>query len=142
MIEVKGEVGGLFNRMEYLAVTTDVYDITKRIREIDPDYFILWNRIKDRYEVHSKRDPSFTFCLVIPYPELDQRTLDLVWDTRAEKARELIAKLNTENEYKDRKQEEYARDYIKWVGGEVFSYLDKFAAKDRIDKGAFKTRFV
>ncbi|MFA5453211.1 MAG: hypothetical protein WC248_06525 [Candidatus Methanomethylophilaceae archaeon] len=142
MIEVMDEVGGLFNRKEYLAVTTDVFDITNRIKEIDPNYFILWNRIKDRYEVHSKRYPSFTFCLVVPYSELDQRTLDLVWDTRAEKARELITKLNMENEHRDKKQEEYARDYIKWVGGEVFSYLNKFAAKDTVDKGAFKTRFI
>jgi len=141
VIEV-GEEKGLFRKRDYVEVTSDVCDISKRVKGIDPGYFILFNKRKQRYELHHSGQPDFTFCLLIPYDTLDERLLNLIYDTRTEKLKEIVAKMEAHNEHLERKQDEYAKDYIKWVGSEVYNYVSTKAAKDTIDSGAFKTRFI
>jgi len=132
-IEV-GEERGFYSRRFYREITSDVYDIAKRLREIDPDYFILYDVRKDRFEIHHKGQQDNTFCLIVPYDTLDERTLILVYETRAEKAKEIFAKMQKHNERLDRQKQEDMRDYIKWVGTETFNYLNKYESKDSIDK--------
>lgn len=135
-------IENLFNRAEYSLVSSDVYDISRRITAIDKDYFILWNKRHQRYEIHHKGYPEFTFCLVVPFPELDERTLRLVWDTRAEKAKEIFAAMEKNNNHLEAKEDENFKDYVKWVGSEYYTYLSKYESKEVLDKDAWKTRWV
>jgi hypothetical protein len=52
------------------------YDITRRIREQDPSYFIVWNLRKQRYEVHTLNNKGNTFAFVVPNNRLDARVED------------------------------------------------------------------
>lgn len=77
----------------------DLFDVTARIREIDPSYFIRYNCVKRRYEVHSRKVGlcATTMQLVLPYDRLDERTLILTARTRRERAREYLREIENEN---------------------------------------------
>lgn len=76
-------------------VESDLFDIARRLKEIDAGYFIL--RREGRFEVHNRGDEP-TYCLAVPWSELDARTVELVRKTRAERAAELFAELERDNE--------------------------------------------
>lgn len=76
-------------------VESDLFDIARRLKEIDAGYFILCKR--GRFEVHNRGDEP-TYCLTVPWSELDARTVELVRKTRAERAAELFAELERDNE--------------------------------------------
>ncbi|MBR6788459.1 MAG: hypothetical protein IKM44_01480 [Clostridia bacterium] len=63
-------------------VTDDLYFIASRLKEIDPTYYVVYNLIKLRYEVHSKEQRGNTLCFVVPYGNLDARTIEYAKRTR------------------------------------------------------------
>lgn len=63
-------------------VTDDVFFIASRLKETDPSYFVVYNLLKSRYEVHSKEQRGNTLCFVVPYDRLDARTLEYAKRTR------------------------------------------------------------
>jgi len=78
-------------------VTADLYDIAKRLREIDPDYRVWYSYRKHKYEIHNVGQRGGTYALTVPYGELDERTLRLVIRTRAENAAEFIREIERKN---------------------------------------------
>jgi hypothetical protein len=57
-------------------ISHDLYDISGRIRDMEPGLFIMYNRIKERFEVHSTDNKGIdTYCFTVPHKELDARTL-------------------------------------------------------------------
>lgn len=70
---------------KYEWIRNDVYNISERIRKIDPSYFIVLNRKNGRYEVHSTENIGSTFCFLVPFNRLDNRTLEYCRETRVER---------------------------------------------------------
>lgn len=83
-------------------VKADLYDIAKRIKEIDPDYFVYYSYRRHRYEIHSKNQKGNTLALVVPYPRLDGRTLELVRKTSVERFDEIMEEERLNNERLDK----------------------------------------
>ncbi len=75
----------------------DPCDICSRIKEIDENYFITFNLLENRFEVHSCEGGD-TLCLCLPYGQLDERTLDKTRRTRKENADKMIEQMDRENE--------------------------------------------
>ncbi len=79
-----------------LEIKNDVYYIAERLKEIDFKYFILYDTKKQKYEIHHKGQ-SDTYCLTVPFDELDARTVDFVNQTRVENRDRLLKELDEEN---------------------------------------------
>lgn len=75
----------------------DLYDISRRIKEIDKDYFIVYSYVSRRFEVHHRAQRGGSFCLAVPYGALDTRTLDLTRRTRAERKEKLLEEIERDN---------------------------------------------
>ena len=73
-------------------IESNVFDIPQRLREIDADYFVVYNHSIRQFEVHHKGQDE-TYCLSIPYPELDVRTLHRVRETRVERSKIILEQL-------------------------------------------------
>jgi hypothetical protein len=56
-------------------ISSDLYDISGRIRDIEPGYFIVRNHKTGKFEIHSTDNIGDTYCLTLPYAELDARAL-------------------------------------------------------------------
>lgn len=70
-------------------VVDDLYDIGKRVKEIDSEYFVFYRYASKRYEVHVRGQKGNTLAMVVPYEKLDARTLLLLRKTRIERMDEI-----------------------------------------------------
>ena len=58
-----------------IKILNDVYNISKRIKYIDKDYYIVYDTSKHKFEVHNSNQSGGSYCLTLPYKELDERSL-------------------------------------------------------------------
>ena len=79
-------------------IYSDCQDIIKRLKEIDKDYFVVYNISRKTFELHSCGQEEGTYCLSLPFDCLDERTIDLTLKTQSQKRDELIKELDAENE--------------------------------------------
>ena len=70
--------------MNLIEITNDLYDISSRLRGVNDDYRLYYNPQKGRYEVHSAKRGKLQF--VVPYDELDARTVEYALYSRVENA--------------------------------------------------------
>lgn len=83
----------------------DLYDISSRVKEIDPAYFIVRNYKTGKFELHAGGSlRGGTLALVLPYSRLDERALTLARKTRAGRARALIEEIEKSNEKLERER--------------------------------------
>ena len=73
----------------------DIYYIGSRLREIDPDYFLV--RRGAKIEVHNRGQRGGTYALTVPFDTLDARTVEWVRRTRAERAADFLREQAREN---------------------------------------------
>lgn len=76
-----------------IVIKNDVFDIASRLKEIDKDYFVVWDTVKQRFEVHNSKNRGDTFCVSVPHKSLDARTITRVLYTRIERVEQLLDEL-------------------------------------------------
>lgn len=87
-----------------IPVNSDVFDITSRLKQIDPSYFVVFNTNKQKYELHSNEQLFTTYCLTIPFDSLDSRTVELANKTRRQNQQALLKEMEQENQKYERSQ--------------------------------------
>ena len=80
-----------------MEVKEDLFDICKRVKELDEDYFIIFNEKLCRYEVHNKKQNGCTLSIVAPYGKLDKRVLDKLRETKIERFDDICSMLKNSN---------------------------------------------
>lgn len=123
-------------------IETNVYDIPQRLREIDPGYFIVYNHADREFEVHHKEQIGNTFCLSIPYPELDCRTLYRVRETNIARAKIIMAQIEEEQIQRELSASKKFSDETSAKLREIHRYVAPKAATNTIPDDAYTTRFV
>ncbi len=81
-----------------IEIKSDVMFVSNRLKEIDSSYYLVFNTIKGKYEVHSNNQIGCSYCLTCPNDALDERLLELTKKTRRQNLNELIRKIDLENE--------------------------------------------
>ncbi len=84
-----------------IKLTHDVYEISKRIKNIDNGYFIVYNTSTCKFEVHNSFQLDTTYCLTLPYDYLDERTLNYVAKTRSVNIENILAEIEKENKIQE-----------------------------------------
>ena len=85
-----------------IKIETDALFITNRLKQIDQNYFVVYNTKKSRYELHNSKQLGDTFCLVCPYKNLDERFVILAQKTQSKNIDKLIAEIDKQNEKLDK----------------------------------------
>lgn len=80
----------------------DIYYIESRLKEIDPDYFLM--RRGGRVEVCCLGAGASERVLTVPYDVLDARTVELVRKTRVENAERLLDEIERDNRALEKKR--------------------------------------
>ena len=78
-------------------IKSDLFNISKRLKQIDKNYFLVRNRKTNKFEVHYKRNFN-SLELVLPFNKLDARTIDYVLKTRMENRKKLLEEIERENQ--------------------------------------------
>ena len=78
-------------------IFNDMFNISKRIKNIDRNYYVIFNISKQKFEVHNSSQIGSSYCLTIPYDKLDERTLKLVLKTKSANIEEILEKIENDN---------------------------------------------
>lgn len=98
-----------------IVIDSDNLFILERLKEIDKSYFIIFNLIRKKYEVHSSSQKGNSYCFTIPYNTLDERTIEYARKTRIERRDEVIKEMDRENEKREKNLYKQAVDQLKEV---------------------------
>ncbi len=93
----------------------DPFYIAERIKEIDENYFLVFNKKRGVFELHNSSQRSSTFALTIPYDTLDERAIFLARKTRRENIDKLIEEMDKENELRTKNLVKRAAEQIQEV---------------------------
>ena len=95
----------------------DLFHLSERIKAIDPDYEIYRNQRLNRWEVHWHGKLAF----VVPFDELDVRTLVYTQQTRRENADDIEREIDEGNAAIQQEQTKHIekmkakiKDYVKY----------------------------
>ena len=78
-------------------IYSDCLDIVKRLKEIDKDYFVVFNIERKTFELHNRAQERDTFCFTLPFDTLDERAIFLTKKTLSKKRDELFKEMEEEN---------------------------------------------
>lgn len=124
-------------------VKSNVFRIPERLKEIDRSYFVMYDTNTGRFEVHSTENKDGdTYCLTLPFDELDSRTIEHVRKTRVENAKKLWKEMKRNNERLEIEKAKKYADYISSTSKDIYRYLAPKSTKETIPDGAYTTRFV
>ncbi len=83
--------------MNLIKIIGDVFFICQRLKEVDESYEVYFNLSTKSYEVHSNKQQKNSYCFKVPYPILDERTIDYAIKTRAENRDKIIEEIELNN---------------------------------------------
>lgn len=117
-----------FTRHPYkVVIRDDVYDIGKRLREVDSSYFVVYDTFKEKYEVHSTDTQGATsYCFTVPFNELDARTITYAMETNVKlRGDKIIEEMEKNNEKIEKENDRKRKNLIEDIGREVWERHDE-----------------
>ena len=78
-----------------ILITSDLFDIAWRLRSVNDGYRLYYNTQKCRYEVRNSITDALEF--VVPYDELDARTVEYARYTSVQNANALFEEIERNN---------------------------------------------
>lgn len=104
-----------------IKIESDVFDICERIKKIDENYFVLFNLNSNKFEIHNSKLKN-SYCLTIPYGQLDSRTIELLHSTDIRNYDKIIKNLDTENEKNEKQAFEKVKEISDYKIREILKY--------------------
>lgn len=115
------------NKSPYLTlVRTSTCEIPERVREYDPSYFVVWNNRKNQFEIHSTDNVGDTFCMSVPWSELDDRVIKMLYknDLR-NRGSKIFEEIDQANEDLEKSKDREMKNYIKDISKEMHYHVKK-----------------
>ena len=84
-----------------IKILNDVYNIAKRIKDIDRDYYVVYDTSKNKFEIHNLGQRGSSYCLTLPYDELDERALKCVLKTQSVNVEEILNEIENDNNLRE-----------------------------------------
>lgn len=91
-----------------IEIIEDLYDIAKRLKEIDDSYIVFYNKTSKKYELHIRKYGKVVYQLTFPFKKLDARAITYCYRTRRERWEKLLKELEEENKRLEKEEQEKA----------------------------------
>lgn len=90
-----------------IPITNDLFDIAARLRSVDVNFRVYFDKVSGRYQVHNVAQKGNTLAFVVPFNGLDARTVNYARYTSVSNAKALLEKIEKDNDILQRvKQQE------------------------------------
>ena len=87
--------------MKNIQIENDVYNISKRIKNINRDYYVVYNTSKNKFEVYNSSQIGSSYCLSLPFTQLDERTITHVRKTQSSNLDEILEQIENNNNIRE-----------------------------------------
>ena len=115
-------------------VLLNVYDIPVRLKQVNRDFFVMFNTRSQKFEIHCASQPYDTLACVLPYDELDARALRYVREFSRERTEHIAEEIDRYNDTLDRREKAALIDKASYKCREAFNYLKINSKTDSIPK--------
>lgn len=104
-----------------IKLTRDVYNIANRLKKIDKYYYVVYDTISNKFEVHNSSQIGGSYCLTLPYKVLDERTLEFVYKTQVKNIDRILNEIENENKIRESvaKTDTFSDVYYSLKDGEI-----------------------
>ena len=126
--------------MALIMIDSDVFDITKRIKDVDKDYYIVFNTKYKKFEVHNSSQNMNSYCLTCPYESLDKRLLDYTLKTRIVNIDKILKEIDENNLKIEKEVESKREDKSKIMLKEIYKYANM--GSKEFDGNAYKNKWI
>lgn len=127
--------------MGKILIKKDVFNIVRRLKKIDKNYYIVYNSSLKRYEVHHAKS-KHSLQLVLPFPFLDARTLDLVLKTSVENHTKLIRQMEANNLKLEQDKNNKLIDETTFKAKEMLKFADSKTAQEVNFNDSYTTKWI
>jgi len=104
-----------------IRIDEDVFDITKRIKDFDEGYYIVFDTNRNVYELHNEYQ-SISYCLSIPYENLDSRVIDLLVYSNICNIDKIMLDIDTSNNDIERNSMNNVKNQADFMLREIYSF--------------------
>ena len=111
-----------------IKIYDDVFEITKRIKEIDEGYFIVFDTKKARYELHNCNQIN-SYCLTVPYDNLDSRLIDDILYTGISNIDNIIRDIDNNNTKLEQDVEKNIKNQTEYYIKEICDFANNSSKK-------------
>lgn len=115
-------------------MTSHTLDIPVRLKEVNRDFFVMFNTRLQKYEIHCASQPESTLACVLPFDELDNRAVVYARRYSRERTQNLAREIEEYNEKLDRKKQDELLDKANYKCREAFDYLRNNSKTDSIPR--------
>lgn len=115
-------------------VLTHALDIPARLKEISRDFFVMFNTVTQKYEVHDASQPYSTLACILPFDELDYRSIQYVREFFHKNVTDMAKEIEEYNTRLDAKQQADLIDKANYKAKEALTYLNNTTKTDSIPK--------
>ncbi len=121
-------------------IKKDLFNIVKRLKKIDKNYFVIFNRLKNRFEVHckSQKNNTLAFCCE---GKLDYSVLLKAHKTSIKNAKRILNDITKSNEELNEKKERLLKEKHIDMFNSFLNYAQSKSIEINFD-GVDKTRWV
>ena len=123
-----------------ILITHDVFDIVNRIKNIDKDYFIMYNLRNKKFEVHNYKNINTTYSLTIPYNTLDINTLYYVQKTHISNIDNVLDEIEKSNNNLINTAKNNLQDLVDYRSKDIYKYAFNTTKDFRADS-AYKNKW-
>lgn len=126
------------NPLNRVEIKSHALDIPARLQELDEHYRIYLNTKSQKYEVFYKESNGCVLECVLPYDELDERTIRHVIKHRIERVHELEREVEEHNRRLEQRAERQWLNEAADRTKEALNYLRRNEKTDEIPKELIK----
>lgn len=80
-----------------IKILHDVYNISKRMKCIDRGYYVVYDTSKQHFEIHNENQMGSSYCMTIPFEQLDERVIKLVRKNQSANIDEILEQIENDN---------------------------------------------
>lgn len=107
-----------------VTIKKDVFNIAKRLKNINKNYKIVKNLQTQKYEIHNETASKNSFVFSVPYNKLDIRTLKHVAQQHKLNAKEAIKHIEQHNKKLEKQMLQQQHDELDYKFNEIYRYAN------------------
>ncbi len=124
-----------------ILIQNDMFNIAKRLKNIDSDYFVLFNTKNKKFELHNSAQGKSTYCLTFPFDTLDARAIEHTFKTSVRNSSKIFFEIEETNNKIETAQNEKILDECKCIFKDIYNYSNAHT-KDFDVEDIYKNKWI
>lgn len=107
--------------MAKIKIIQDTFNICERIKQLDKNYYVVFDTLKNNYEIHNSKQLVNTYCINVG-KDLDMRAIKKLYKSNIDNLDKIMLEIEKHNESLEKESKRKVSDMVTWRAGEIYDY--------------------